>query len=126
MNRKNPDIHTNTIEGYFSIFKRGMKGVYQHCAKRHLHRYATEFEFRYSHRVANGFTDEMRAQVILRNPTTITEVPEGPLHSSAHDTSRSSRAPPVPAYTADATQGCVVPLYNPSTARGFRESLDSR
>ena len=41
-------VHTNTIEGYFSIFKRGMKGVYQHCSKRHLHRYAAEFEFRYN------------------------------------------------------------------------------
>jgi hypothetical protein len=41
------DVHTNTAEGYFSIFKRGKKGVYQHCAKEHLHRYAVEFEFRY-------------------------------------------------------------------------------
>ena len=46
-------VHTNTVEGYFSIFKRGMKGVYQHCSKRHLHRYAAEFEFRYNNRVAN-------------------------------------------------------------------------
>ncbi|HEY4970499.1 MAG TPA: IS1595 family transposase, partial [Steroidobacteraceae bacterium] len=49
---QNPDIHTNTIEGYFSIFKRGMKGVYQHCQKQHLHRYLAEFDFRYSNRVA--------------------------------------------------------------------------
>ena len=42
------NIHTNTIEGYFSIFKRGMKGIYQHCAKRHLHRYMAEYDFRYS------------------------------------------------------------------------------
>ena len=41
---ENPLIHTNTIEGAFSIFKRGMKGVYQHCAKKHLHRYVAEFE----------------------------------------------------------------------------------
>lgn len=47
--------------GYFSIFKRGMKGVYQHCAKQHLHRYAAEFEFRYNFRVANGFDDCARA-----------------------------------------------------------------
>ncbi len=53
-------IHTNTIEGYFSIFKRGMKGVYQHCAKKHLHRYAAEFEFRYNNRVANGVDDGRR------------------------------------------------------------------
>ena len=39
-------IHTNTIEGYFSIFKRGMKGIYQHCGEKHLHRYLAEFDFR--------------------------------------------------------------------------------
>jgi len=46
-------IHTNTLEGFFSIFKRGMKGVYQHCAERHLHRYLAEFDFRYNNRVAS-------------------------------------------------------------------------
>ena len=45
------DVHTNTVEGYFSIFKRGMKGVYQHCSEKHLHRYLSEFDFRYSNRV---------------------------------------------------------------------------
>jgi transposase-like protein len=59
------DVHTNTIEGYFSIFKRGMKGVYQHCAKKHLHRYAAEFEFRYNNRAANGVDDLARASVAL-------------------------------------------------------------
>ena len=54
-------MHTNTIEGYFSIFKRGMKGVYQHCSKKHLHRYAAEFEFRYSNRIAHGVDDQGRA-----------------------------------------------------------------
>jgi len=58
-------VHTNTIEGYFSIFKRGMKGVYQHCAKKHLHRYAAEFEFRYNNRVANGVDDSQRANSLL-------------------------------------------------------------
>lgn len=58
-------VHTNTIEGYFSIFKRGMKGVYQHCDKKHLHRYAAEFEFRYNNRVANGLNDTMRADTTL-------------------------------------------------------------
>jgi len=53
--------HTNTIEGYFSIFKRGMKGIYQHCAKKHLHRYLAEFNFRYSTRAAVGFDDRARA-----------------------------------------------------------------
>lgn len=48
------DIHTNTVEGYYSIFKRGMKGVYQHCKEKHLHRYLAEFDFRYSNRVRLG------------------------------------------------------------------------
>ena len=47
-------VHTNTVEGYYSIFKRGMKGVYQHCAEKHLHRYLAEFDFRYSNRSARG------------------------------------------------------------------------
>ncbi|UOM36377.1 IS1595 family transposase [Acuticoccus sp. I52.16.1] len=54
------EFHTNTIEGSFSIFKRGMKGVYQHCAKKHLHRYVAEFEFRYNNRIANGCDDAGR------------------------------------------------------------------
>ena len=60
------DIHTNTIEGFFSVFKRGMKGVYQHCAKRHLHRYLAEFDFRYNNRIALGVDDQMRAGNALR------------------------------------------------------------
>ncbi len=43
-------ITTNNVENYFSIFKRGMKGVYQHCSEKHLGRYLTEFDFRYNHR----------------------------------------------------------------------------
>ena len=62
---ENPTIHTNTIEGAFSIFKRGMKGVYQHCAKKHLHRYVAEFEFRYTNRIATGFNDADRADAML-------------------------------------------------------------
>jgi transposase-like protein len=54
-------IHTNTVEGYFSIFKRGMKGVYQHCSEKHLHRYLAEFDFRYSNRAKLGVNDEARA-----------------------------------------------------------------
>jgi transposase-like protein len=54
------DITTNHIEGYFSIFKRGMRGVYQHCGEKHLHRYLAEFDFRYSNREANGINDEAR------------------------------------------------------------------
>jgi transposase-like protein len=60
-----PTIHSNTVEGYFSIFKRGMKGTYQHCAKRHLHRYMAEFDFRYSERVANGVNDVERTERVL-------------------------------------------------------------
>jgi transposase-like protein len=56
------DVYTNTIEGYFSIFKRGMKGVYQHCSKKHLHRYVAEFDFRYSERVALGVDDQERTR----------------------------------------------------------------
>ena len=41
------DVTTNTVEGYYSVFKRGMKGVYQHCSEKHLHRYLSEFDFRY-------------------------------------------------------------------------------
>ena len=63
------DVTTNTVEGYFSIFKRGMKGVYQHCGKKHLHRYAAEFAFRYSNRVANGPTDTVRADIALIGAT---------------------------------------------------------
>jgi transposase-like protein len=53
-------VHTNTAEGYFSIFKRGMKGIYQHCAKKNLHRYLAEFDFRYNNRIALGVDDVAR------------------------------------------------------------------
>ncbi|MGA7383653.1 MAG: IS1595 family transposase [Methylocella sp.] len=59
-------IHTNTVEGYFSIFKRGMIGVYQHCSERHLHRYLAEFDFRYSNRARLGTDDIARADLALR------------------------------------------------------------
>jgi ISXO2-like transposase domain len=55
-------ITTNTVEGYYSIFKRGMKGVYQHCKEKHLHRYLAEFDFRYSNRVRLGIDDVARAK----------------------------------------------------------------
>lgn len=55
------ETHSNTVEGFFSIFKRGMKGVYQHCSEKHLHRYLAEFDFRYSNRIALGTNDESRA-----------------------------------------------------------------
>ncbi len=58
--------HTNTVEGYFSVFKRGMKGTYQHCAEKHLHRYLAEFDFRYNSRTALGVNDESRANEMVR------------------------------------------------------------
>ncbi len=61
-----PAIHTNTVEGFFSIFKRGMKGIYQHCKKQHLHRYLAEFDFRYNNRSALGFEDPERAENLLK------------------------------------------------------------
>jgi transposase-like protein len=60
------DVHTNTLEGYYSIFKRGMKGIYQHCSERHLHRYVAEFDFRYSNRIRLGINDEARTELALR------------------------------------------------------------
>jgi ISXO2-like transposase domain len=54
-------VNTNTIEGYYLIFKRGMKGVYQHCSEKHLHRYLAEFDFRYSDRSKLGIEDQERA-----------------------------------------------------------------
>jgi transposase-like protein len=59
-------ITTNTVEGYYSIFKRGMKGVYQHCGEKHLHRYLAEFDFRYSNRVALGVDDGARTTRALK------------------------------------------------------------
>lgn len=64
--RDDSRIHTNTVEGYYSIFKRGMTGVYQHCREKHLHRYLAEFDFRYSHRVKLGISDYMRAEIAAK------------------------------------------------------------
>jgi transposase-like protein len=60
------DAHTNTIEGYFSIFKRGINGVYHHVSQQHLKRYLAEFDFRYNERVALGVNDSERAEKVLR------------------------------------------------------------
>jgi transposase-like protein len=65
VSRQDRTIHTNTVEGFYSIFKRGMRGVYQHCSSKHLHRYVAEFDFRYSNRVALGVDDQGRAQIAL-------------------------------------------------------------
>jgi transposase-like protein len=65
VSREDPEVHTQTVENFYSVFKRGMKGTYQHCARRHLHRYTTEFDFRYNNRVALGVDDQERAERIL-------------------------------------------------------------
>lgn len=65
VNLRERDVHTNTVENYFSVFKRGMKGTYQHCSKKHLHRYLAEFDFRYNNRSANGVEDGERAIIAL-------------------------------------------------------------
>lgn len=57
--------HVNTAEGFFSIFKRGMTGVYQHCDERHLHRYLSEFDFRYNNRIKLGIGDTERARLAI-------------------------------------------------------------
>jgi transposase-like protein len=60
------DVTTNSVEGYFSIFKRGMRGVYQHCGEKHLHRYLAEYDFRFNHRVKLGFNDGERAALAVK------------------------------------------------------------
>ena len=63
------EFTTNTIEGFFGIFKRGMKGVYQHCGSQHLQRYLREFDFRYTNRSGVGMNDDQRAELALRGIT---------------------------------------------------------
>ena len=58
--RRGEKVTTNTVEGYFSIFKRGMIGVYHRCDEKHLQRYLNEFDFRYSNRAALGVDDAER------------------------------------------------------------------
>jgi transposase-like protein len=59
-------IHSNTVEGYFSILKRGINGIYHHVSEAHLHRYLAEFDFRYSYRVKLGVNDLERADICLK------------------------------------------------------------
>lgn len=66
VSRVDRTITTNQIEGFFAIFKRGMRGIYQHCGKQHLHRYLAEFDFRYTHREAAGFNDADRTRKALQ------------------------------------------------------------
>src|SRR5580704_12968671 len=60
-----PAVHVNTAEGFFSIFKRGLVGTYQHMSEQHLHRYLAEFDFRMNHRVRLGYSDDMRTDKAL-------------------------------------------------------------
>jgi hypothetical protein len=53
-------------KGFYSVFKRGMKGIYQHCSEKHLHRYVSEFDFRYNHRAKLGIEDAGRAAALMR------------------------------------------------------------
>ncbi len=60
------DVNTNSAEGFFGVFKKGMKGVYQHCSEKHLNRYVTEFGFRHNTRAALGFDDGQRTDEALK------------------------------------------------------------
>jgi transposase-like protein len=60
------DVTTNTVEGFFSVFKRGMRGTYQHCDAKHLQRYLYEFDFRYNNRAKLGVNDVSRANALLK------------------------------------------------------------
>jgi hypothetical protein len=59
-------VTTNTVETYFSVFKRGLRGTYQHCKEKHLHRYLAEFDFRFNNRSALGATDGERAELAIK------------------------------------------------------------
>ena len=58
------DVTTNTVGELFQVFKRGMRGVYQHCSEKHLHRYLAEFDFRYNNRAKLGVDDAARAATL--------------------------------------------------------------
>ena len=60
------NVHSNTVEGFYSVFKRGMKGIYQHCSEKHLYRYVAEFDFRYNNRVKLGVDDRQRTDNALK------------------------------------------------------------
>jgi transposase-like protein len=59
------DVTTNTVEGYFGILQRGLRGIYQHVSPEHLHRYVNEFSFRYNNRSSRGIEDSERAARVL-------------------------------------------------------------
>jgi hypothetical protein len=59
-------VRVPEISSHYSVFKRGMKGVYQHCSETHLHRYVAELDFRYNNRVQLGVDDVTRAEIALK------------------------------------------------------------
>jgi hypothetical protein len=61
------DVHTNNLEGFFSIFKRGLVGVYQHVEEQHLDRYLAEFDFRHNTRVRLGVDDVQRSALAVQS-----------------------------------------------------------
>jgi transposase-like protein len=81
------DVTTNTVESYFSVFKRGMKGTYQHCGEKHLHRYLAEFDFRYNTRAGLGVNDYERAELAatgIKGKRLTYRRPDKVAQSSAH------------------------------------------
>ena len=58
-------VHTNTVEGFFSLLKRGINGTFHHVGRGHLHRYCAEFAFRYNNRIAVGVNDGERAKTLV-------------------------------------------------------------
>lgn len=66
VSREDASVHTQCVENYYSVFKRGMRGIYQKCGKQHLHRYVAEFDFRYTNRIACGVDDDARAEKALK------------------------------------------------------------
>ena len=61
------DVHTNTLEGFFSVLKRGLVGIYQHVDSKHLDRYLAEFDFRQNTRAKLGVNDEQRTAIAVRS-----------------------------------------------------------
>ena len=60
------DVHTNSVEGYFDLFKRGFNGIYKHCREKHLRRYLAEYDFRYNHRIWLGINNLERTLAAVK------------------------------------------------------------
>ncbi len=72
------DVTTNSVEGFFGVFKRGMVGVYQHCGEQHFQRYLDEFTFRYNNRSKLGIEDTERAILAIKGAEGKRLMYEGP------------------------------------------------